>query len=55
MLKRALAYRVGSILIGFGMNLAIFGSITFSLFLTVLFTVVLTSYYMIFHRLWPDE
>jgi len=55
MLKKALAYRFGSICIGISINYMLFGSVAFAAFATFIFTVALTSYYILFHALWPDE
>lgn len=55
MLKKAIAYRAGSMLIGICINYALFGSIELALLATVIFTVALTAYYVLFHRLWPES
>lgn len=51
--RKALIYRVGSMLVGFIMNLIIFRKVEIAIGLTLLFMVTHTSYYYLFHRLWP--
>lgn len=55
MLKKAIIYRIGSVLIGILINTILLQSIQFALFVSLVFTVVLTAYYMVFHKLWPEK
>ena len=55
MLKKALVYRFGSMVIGVTINFALFGTVQMALFATFIFTVVLTGYYMAFHALWAHS
>lgn len=52
MIKKALIYRVGSMLLGFLLNTLFFETYTFALFVTFVFTVVMTAYYVVFHKVW---
>ena len=53
LLKKAVVYRAGSVLLAFGINFAIFRKLEIAIGLTILFTITHTWYYYLFHRLWP--
>ena len=53
LLKKAIAYRIGSVILAFGVTLAIFGSLEIALGLTLIYFITHTWYYYLFHRLWP--
>jgi len=52
LLIEAICYRVGSIILGFGVNFMIFRSVSFSLVLTMIFFITHTLYYILFKKIW---